>query len=131
MHICTQTHDTHPSLGRLHSTSTVVEIASKIQIFLNTMNPSANSTTSPQTLDLLTQSLSLAFDMPLPRSTCNYENFIDCVRMLWWPTALFKSMVNRSKLEIWEKKGKKKQSYTSIGRSNIDERVEKKHIYGR
>ena len=28
------------------------------------MNPSANSTTSPQTLDLLTQSLSLACDMP-------------------------------------------------------------------
>ena len=41
-----------------------VEITSKIDIFLNAMNPSANSTTSPQTLDLLTQSLSLACDMP-------------------------------------------------------------------
>ena len=101
------------------------------------MNPSANSTTSPQTLDLLTQSLSLACDMP-PADIDTSEHLqlreflLTACAVVVALTAFqtLKSMVKR--VANWKSGRKKEKTKTKVTpRSgeeideHIDERVEK------
>ena len=110
----------------------LVEITSKIQIFLNTMNSSTNSTTAPQTLDLLTQSLSLACDMP-PADIDTSEHLqlreflLTACAVVVALTAFqtLKSMVKRvANWKSGRKKGKTKTKVTPRSGEEIDEHID-------
>ena len=97
------------------------------------MNPSANSTTSTQTLDLLTQSLSLACDMP-PADIDTSEHLqlreflLTACAVVVALTAFqtLKSMVKRvANWKSGRKKGKTKTKVTpSIGRRKLETQLE-------
>ena len=96
------------------------------------MNQSANSTTSPQTLDLLTQSLSLACDMP-PADIDTSEHLqlreflltacIVVVALTAFQT--LKSMVKRvANWKSGRKKEKTKTKVTPRSGEEIDEHID-------
>ena len=98
------------------------------------MNPSANSTTSPQTLDLLTQSLSLACDMP-PADIDTSEHLqlreflLTACAVVVALTAFqtLKSMVKRvANWKSGRKKGETKTKVTPRSGEEIDEHIDER-----